>query len=610
MKTNLKVLASLVLVSALSAGHAQTASSTGTSSKTTAKKTHRKAVPKKPSVESQIEELREGLNSQKSQIDSLKQQLADRDTQLQQAQTAAQQAQAAAQQAQQAAQTQQQQLSDNSEAVTSLKTSVADLQTNTTSVVSTIQDNQAQVKKAIESPDTIHFKGITLSPTGSFIEAATVNRTRGTASDIPTAFNAIPFDAANAGNISEFYATGRQSRLALLAEGKVSNATIRGYYEVDWLGAGTTSNNNQSNSYVLRDRQLWAQAQLNSGWTFTAGQMWSLATETKQGLTNRSEVPPLTIDPNYNVGFVFTRQYGFRVVKQVGNTFWFGASIEDPQTLTPSCAAAGTGASCPTNYVIGASGTNAGLYNNTTTYSYNLAPDLIAKIAYEPKWGGHYELFGIARFFRNRIYPNAGAATPSAAGAYNDSTVGGGVGGGFRVPTFKKHLDVGLKGLYGEGTNRYGTSTLPDTTLRPDAQLALLHGFSTLGTLEWHATPRLDVYANYGADYAGRRYFAMGSGFEGYGSPNLVNTGCSTEVVPGTTTSGYTPSNPSKCAGVNKDTQEATFGWWYDFYKGPHGRLRQSLQYSYVIRNTWSGVGGAPSATNNVIETAIRYYMP
>ena len=29
---------------------------------------------------------------------------------------------------------------------------------------------------------------------------------------------------------------------------------------MDWLGGGITSNNNQSNSYVLRQRQLWADA--------------------------------------------------------------------------------------------------------------------------------------------------------------------------------------------------------------------------------------------------------------------------------------------------------------------------------------------------------------
>ena len=58
---------------------------------------------------------------------------------------------------------------------------------------------------------------------------------------------------------------------------------MTGYYEADWLGAGITSNNNQSNSYVLRQRQLWADAKTASGWDFTGGQGWSLATETTAG---------------------------------------------------------------------------------------------------------------------------------------------------------------------------------------------------------------------------------------------------------------------------------------------------------------------------------------
>ena len=56
---------------------------------------------------------------------------------------------------------------------------------------------------------------------------------------------------------------------------------MTGYVEADFLGAGITSNNNQSNSYVLRQRQVWGQAALHNGWTFTGGQMWSLVTETK-----------------------------------------------------------------------------------------------------------------------------------------------------------------------------------------------------------------------------------------------------------------------------------------------------------------------------------------
>lgn len=603
MKTNWKALAGLVLISALAAGNAQTTadSASTTTRKATARKAHH-AAPKQPSVESQLEELRNDMNTQRSQIDSLRQQLSERDSQLQQAQQSAAAAQASAQQAQQAAQAQQQAIGASNQSVSSLQGAVADLKTSTQSAVATVQAQQEKIHTEIEHPDVLHYKGITISPAGSFIEAATVNRTSATASDIPTPFSSIPFSGADAAQMSEFYGTGRQSRLAIDAEGHVSNGIIRGYYEMDWLGTGVTSNNNQSNSYVLRQRQLFAQAQLNDGWTFTGGQMWSLATETRSGLDNRSEILPGTIDPNYNTGFVWNRQYGFRATKKLGNTFWLGASVENAQTLSPSCSAVGTGAACPSNYVVGASGTGGGLYNSTTTYSYNLAPDVIAKLAVQPAWG-HFEVFGIGRFFRDRVYPNA-----DGSGAYNDSTIGGGIGGGGRVYAAHKMVEIGLHGLWGQGIERYGATTLPDTTLRPDGQLALLHGFSALGEIVAHPNKRLDLYFDYGGDYAGRRVFADGSGQEGYGIYNAVNTGCSTEVVPGS--GGYSPSSPAKCAGVTKDVQEPTFGYWYNIYAGSHGRLRQGFQYSYVERNAWSGVGGAPTATDNVIETSLRYYMP
>ena len=80
MKNQLKMLATLAPVSALSAGLAQTTAS-GTTS-TTHKPTKKAPVPKKPSVESQIQSLREDMQTQ---IQQLKQQLSDRDQQLQQA---------------------------------------------------------------------------------------------------------------------------------------------------------------------------------------------------------------------------------------------------------------------------------------------------------------------------------------------------------------------------------------------------------------------------------------------------------------------------------------------------------------------------------------------
>jgi len=65
----------------------------------------------------------------------------------------------------------------------------------------------------------------------------------------------------------------------MLAEGKIEHAKFSGYYETDFLSAAVTSNNRQSNSYSLRQRQFWGQAALDSGWTFTGGQMWRMRTD-------------------------------------------------------------------------------------------------------------------------------------------------------------------------------------------------------------------------------------------------------------------------------------------------------------------------------------------
>jgi hypothetical protein len=348
--------------------------------------------------------------------------------------------------------------------------------------------------------------------------------------------------------------------------------------------------------------------------TFTGGQMWSLATETTKLTQNRSEILPQTIDSQYTAGFIWERQYGFRVSKDFGTKASIAISAENPQTLNVA------GHNLPTNFIIGSAGNAGGLYNsagtsaantNVAQYSANLAPDLIAKAVYEsPNWG-HYELFGVASFFRDRIFPNATAKVPSSVGAYNDSTVGGGVGGSLRVPTLHKHLDVGLEGLWGDGTGRYGSSTIADLTVRPDGQLALIHNFSGLGTLNFHVNPRLDVYANYGGDYVGRRYFQTSpTSSVGYGAYTNVETGCNTEPIPGTTITGYSPAQPANCTADTKDVQEFTAGYWYNIYSGPYGRLRQGLQYAYFQRNIWSGIGTTPQATNNMFWTSLRYYLP
>jgi hypothetical protein len=345
-------------------------------------------------------------------------------------------------------------------------------------------------------------------------------------------------------------------------------------------------------------------------------------------MINRTELLPQTIDPQYNVGFVWERQYGARVVKSFMNKqLWVGASVENPQTETPSCQATGTTTSgaalaCPTNYLVGSAGSGGGLYNGggapgatssapLATYSFNLAPDMVAKVVYEKPHYGHYELFGVARFFRDRVYPNATSTTvTTGTGAYNDATVGGGIGGSAYVPA-TKYFDVGLSGLWGDGTGRYGSSTLPDVTIRPSGQLALLHSYSALSTVVLHASPRMDVYFHGGIDGVLRNYFADQNGVIGYGLYGTSDKGCGIELAPGTSPQvGYQPTAPANCGSPTKNIQEYTLGEWYDFYRGPKGRFRMGLQYSYFGRYGWSGSGGTPKGNDNIFETSARYYLP
>src|SRR5579863_2669352 len=426
MKFQMKMVAAAILAASLVGTNAYA----GDPPAPPAKK-HAAKKPPKPTVEDQINALRQEFQGQ---IDGLKSDLATKDQQLKQAQQAAADAQAAAQKAETDATAQQQATSDNAAAVTTLQSTVTDLKANSVSLATTVSDETASIKKAISNPSSLHYKGIGLTP-GGYVAGETVYRTKATGGDIPTAFNAIPYESADAYSLSEFYGSARQSRVTLMAEGKTSWGKLRGYYEADWLGTGISSNNNQSNSYVLRQRVIWGQAETNNHWAFTGGQLWSMATEDKKGISNLSGdiMTPQTIDPNYNVGFVWTRQYGFRVTK-TGKYASFGIAAENPQILYTASLAGNTPYA-----VLGSQGNNGGNFNagintvapttyvqnytqepGTTSYlpvyntvvantnianlSFNYAPDVIVKLALDPGWG-HWEFIGIGRTAHETIYP-------------------------------------------------------------------------------------------------------------------------------------------------------------------------------------------------------------
>jgi hypothetical protein len=602
MNFRLKTAAAALLAASLVASYGYAAEGKTTAKKHVAAK--KAKTPPPPTVQDQIQELRRELEGQ---INGLKTSLADKDAQLQKAQQAAAEAQASATRAESAASAQQQAVTENAAAVSTLDATVTEMKSGNALVVAGLSDETAQIKKDISAPGSLHYKGITITP-GGFMAAETVFRQKATGADLPTALSSIPFDGANSASLSEFYGSGRQSRVSMLAEGKSNGNIYRGYVEGDFLGTGTSSNNNQSNSYVFRQRVVWAQAILKHGFTFQGGQMWSLAAERAKGLSNFSGdvKTPQTIDPNYVPGFVWARQYGFAILK-TGRQLSYGVSLENAQTITG-------GSACPAGsclYGGSTSGVQSSSYNAVNgTYSYNLGPDVIGKVAVDPGWG-HYEAFAIGRFPHYEYYPNYKlTGTAATAGRTTESLATGGFGGSLRAPVFGKYGDFGVSGLYGWGVGRYGDTTLSDVTFDATGHMKALTNVSALSTLELHPTPRLVVYANYGEDFAGRLNTLAAGTTSGYGLLNADNAGCNVESS--TPTSGsVTSSSPAHCTGNNKFVQETAAGLWYDFYKGAAGRVRYGIQYANINRAIWGGTTSHEAvATENLFYTSFRYYLP
>jgi hypothetical protein len=665
----MKGFMALALLSALTAGAYAAADPQGAPGQTQPTKARQSSST--ASMSRRLDEMQRAIEAQQQQIQQLRQELQSRDTEIQQLQQQSSQAQSAAGRADQKADTALSQANQQQQTITNTNSDVSDLKNNAANTALALQETQ---KSLSESPLAIKYKGVTLTP-GGFVAAETVTRQRAASADINTPFTGIPFPGNSLSKVWENNLTARQSRLSLLVEGKIGNTKLTGYWESDFLGTGVTSNNRESNSYVLRQRVIYAQAALKNGWSFTGGQMWSLATENKKGIENRTELPPLTIDPQYNVGFTWEREYGFRVVKNFADKYAIGIAAEGPQatiggrgfssTSTVNLASATT--TTTGNTFINAPGSGGGLFNfvDTSGYSVNKSPDFIVKFAADPGFG-HYEVFGIVSPFRSRVFPcgvvgtNAkdtvppvptttiacpvdGSTTPSAAGAFNDTRTGGGVGLNFRLPIVAKKLEFAFQGLAGDGVGRYGSAQIADLTFRPDGTAALIRTAHGLSGVEYHLN-KLDAFAYAGAEYGDRAAY---TGYEsitvtktpaipatttapaipattttafklnqigGYGSPFANNSGCNKESPPA---NQLTPSSGGSCAGDTRVIMEGTLGFWYKFYQGPRGGLRLGLQYSYFSKNGWSGnnnvagaAGLAPKAVDNMFWTSLRYYIP
>ncbi len=227
-------------------------------------------------------------------------------------------------------------------------------------------------------------------------------------------------------------------------------------------------------------------------------------------------------------------------------------------------------------------GAGAGLYNLTANYSNNVAPDVIVKATYDLPHFGHYEIGGLARWFRDRYYPNETLTVPSAAGAANNTKIGGGVFANARFP-ITHYVDFGVHFLGGTGVGRYGTSTLPDVTVHPDGTLAPIKAYQGLLSLELHPQKKLDLDFYYGDEYAQRTVYLSTLGSSagkliGYAPLSSSNAGCGIETLPTSTGNGLAGAAPYNPGDSRKLPRRNPHGNRND------GRIRLSLLQQPQIR--------------------------
>ncbi len=474
-----------------------------------------------------------------------------------------------------------------------LNSSLLALKSSISTTAEVQRQEEQRLWKNLEQPETIRFKGLSLTP-GGFIEADMLSRSRNENADVCSSLAGIPFDGVANAKLSEFRATSRATRFTLFTESKINNTRLNGYYELDFLAQAPTGNQVQTNSFIPRQRQLWIQLSFPNNLTLTAGQYWSLITTNRKGLATRTEFIPSTIEGSYVVGYDYVRQTALRITKNFHDKIWTGFEAANSETNQPNASYVPDnlfGFNNSANAASPSGGTLNYLAGSTNGFSTNLAPDLLAKTVWEPGWG-HYEIKALGRFFRDRL------------NGQNNYSYGGGLGAAAILPVVRQKADFILEGLAGSGIGRYGAANGSDITLRPDGKIIPLRALHALAGVEIHPTSRIDIFTYGGEEYYDRTPYINPTNAgkpAGYGSRLVNNTYCNVEVV---------PSGGAACGAQNKNIWHATTGLWYRFYKGPGGTFQYGLQYEYLHRATWSGIGGAPGGYDSVFMTSARYILP
>lgn len=431
------------------------------------------------------------------------------------------------------------------------------------------------------SPLAIHVGDADLL-VGGFMDMTSITRSTSTGNGIGTNFSNFPFTTTAAGaanpaaNLSETRFSAQNSRITLQATSKAGAANVKGYLEADFLGNTAQNLNITSNSNGLRMRLFWVQYSRGK-FEFLAGQSWSMIVPNRQGI---SPAPgdlfySQDVDTNYQMGLTWGRTPQFRFIAHASDIVTAGVSIENPQQYTGSAVvlpAAFTASEVDT----GSGGSAVGSSSPTP----NIAPDIIGKIAFDPKTGATHQHVDAAVVLGSYKTYNAATDTKFSKEGYGLSVNA--------VLEPVKNFKLVATNFYSQGAGRYIANTnIPDFIVNPD--------FSLTNVKSWSGIYGPEVTVDKSLIYG---YYSIAQG----------NQQTAFDAN-GTTPIGY---GAAASQSPNHKIQEETVGVTQTFFRDAKiGGMQLMLQFSHLQRTPFAVPVNTPaSAKLNMLYLNVRYILP
>jgi hypothetical protein len=393
-----------------------------------------------------------------------------------------------------------------------------------------------------------------------FADATGVYRSTYTANGIVTPFGSIPLERAPEARLEELRGAASHSRLTFQFDTRLNGGDLTAYAETDFQGGATNNVFAGSNAHPLRLRLYWAQWR-GRKWEVLGGQSWSLLAPNRRGISPFPSdiMNTQVIDPNYNVGLVWTRQATLRFTRR-WDRFSAAFAAENPEQSVVDPRQLGTDV--------------RGLSNRVTPGS-NVWADLIGKVAWDTP-AVHLEAAAVVRSFQ--------AFAPGLATKHQAYGAGLSLAGVVRAG---HAVDLVSQNYISSGGGRYAQGLVPDVVVRPDGNLTRVFAASFLQGIEAKVAPGVHAYGYFGLVYGRRAAYRNASGdWVGFGAP-----------------AGSTIDN--------RTVDQTTVGFRHTFWREEgRGAMSYALNYSFLTRKLWETGPDGDRGRSHMLYTSFRYNLP